>query len=151
TAFRARRSSFWRPRCSSPHPPSARVQTAVAPAGTEQLRLDQMDALHRLVRSAERGQIRPADGLGELDRIRRLPSAFGPLSRVAGYALLTTGLALILRADWTGLLAAALLGAGVGLVQRATGRTPSRWQPFLPLVCAFGVAGAAFLLVRLAT
>ncbi|GID25542.1 threonine/serine ThrE exporter family protein [Paractinoplanes brasiliensis] len=127
------------------------VQTAVSPAGTEQLRLDQMHALHRLVRSAERGRTRPADGLDELDRIRRLPPAYPPLVRVAGYTLLTTGLALVLRADWTGLLAAALLGVVVGgLLQLDTGRAPTRWQPFLPFVCAFGAAGAAFLLVRLA-
>ncbi|GIE95027.1 threonine/serine ThrE exporter family protein [Paractinoplanes rishiriensis] len=126
------------------------VQTAVAPAGTEQLRLEQMDALHRLVRSAERGQIGPADGLVELNRIRLLPPVFGPAARVAGYALLTTGLALVLRADWTGLLAAVLLGAGVGLLQLATDRAPARWQPFLPSLCAFGVAITAFLLARLA-
>ncbi|WP_203992582.1 threonine/serine ThrE exporter family protein [Virgisporangium aurantiacum] len=125
------------------------VQTAVAPAGTEQLRLEQMDALHRLVRSAERGQVRPADGLDELNRIRLLPPAFGPAVRVAGYTLLTTGLALVLRADWTGLWAAVLLGAGVGLLQLATDRAPARWQPFLPPACAFGVATAAFLLARL--
>ena len=125
------------------------VQTAVAPAGTEQLRLEQMDALHRLVRSAERGEVRPADGLDELNRIRLLPPAFGPAVRVAGYMLLTTGLALVLRADWTGLWAAVLLGAGVGLLQLATDRAPARWQPFLPSACAFGVATAAFLLARL--
>jgi uncharacterized membrane protein YjjP (DUF1212 family) len=126
------------------------VQTAVAPAGTEQLRLEQMDALHRLVRSAERGRVGPVDGLGELNRIRGLPPAFGPAVRVAGYVLLSTGLALVLRADWTGLWGAALLGAGVGLLQLATERAPARWQPFLPPLCAFGVACGAFLLVRLA-
>lgn len=126
------------------------VQTAVAPAGTEQLRLEQMDALHRLVRSAERGQVGPAEGLGELNRIRSMPPAFGPAVRVTGYVLLSTGLALVLRADWTGLWAAALLGAGVGLLQLATERAPTRWQPFLPPLCAFGVAGGTFLLARLA-
>ncbi|MFI5894105.1 threonine/serine exporter family protein [Actinoplanes sp. NPDC051513] len=124
------------------------VQTAVAPAGIEPLRLEQMDALHRLVRSAEHGQVRPVDGLGELNRIRRMPPAFGPAVRVAGYVLLSAGLALVLRADWTGLWAAALLGAGVGLLQLATDRAPARWQPFLPPLCAFGVAGGAFLLAR---
>ncbi|WP_433383331.1 threonine/serine ThrE exporter family protein [Actinoplanes sp. CA-142083] len=126
------------------------VQTAVARAGIEQLRLEQMDDLHRLVRSAERGQVGPADGLGELNRIRRMPPAFGPALRVAGYVLLSTGLALVLRADWIGLWTAALLGAGVGLLQLATERAPMRWQPFLPPLCAFGVAAGAFLLARLA-
>jgi uncharacterized membrane protein YjjP (DUF1212 family) len=126
------------------------VQTAVAPAGIDQLRLEQMDELHRLVRAAERGRVGPADGLGKLDRIRRMPPAFGSAVRVAGYVLLSAGLALVLRADWTGLWTAALLGAGVGLLQLATDRAPARWQPFLPPLSAFGVAAGAFLVARLA-
>ena len=46
-------------------------------------RFDQVAALYRLIRRAERGEVTPGEGLAELDQIRRLQPQFGRIARVA--------------------------------------------------------------------
>jgi uncharacterized membrane protein YjjP (DUF1212 family) len=124
------------------------VQTAVAAAGTVRLRLDQIDAVFEVVTAAERGEVGPQDGTARLQQARRLRPPFTPAQQVVGYIVLTLGLALILRADWWDLLVAGVLGALVGLLQLAAQRVTPAYQVFLPVVSAFGVSVAVFLLAR---
>ena len=60
-------------------------------------RLDQIAALDRLLHDAERGAVRPTDGLRRLTEIRELQPRFGQLYSIAGYSILTMGLCLILH------------------------------------------------------
>jgi uncharacterized membrane protein YjjP (DUF1212 family) len=124
------------------------VHTAGASAGRARLRLDQIDAVFEVVRAAERGQVGPAQGLARLRAARAMPPASSPPVRLLGYAVLTVGLALILRAGWADLLVAGLLGVAVGTVLLAGDRLAPPYQVFLPVVCAFGVSVAVFVLAR---
>jgi uncharacterized membrane protein YjjP (DUF1212 family) len=124
------------------------VETAVSAAGTVRLRLDQIDAVFKLVDAAEAGTVPAADGIMQLSRIRSTPPPFGPLARVFGYLLLTLGVALVLRAGWQDLLLAGVLGLAVGYLQLTAERFSAQSRVFLPVACAFGVSVAVFLLAR---
>jgi hypothetical protein len=47
-------------------------------------RLDQIAALHGLLREAEQGAVRPSDGLRRLHEIREAAPRVGPVASVAG-------------------------------------------------------------------
>ena len=111
-------------------------------------RLDQIARLERLVREAEAGLIRPADGLRELDAIEQMQPRFGRLQSIAGYMVLSLGLCLILQSAPRDVAAAALLGALVGLLRSVVG-TEQPVQALLPLIAAFSVAALSALAVRL--
>ncbi len=123
------------------------VQTAVTPA-YGRLRLDQVDAVFQIVDEAEKGQITPAQGLARLQAAHAMPPSFSPFLRVVGYAVLTVGLALILRGGWDELLIAGTLGTIIGALHMESGRLPSAYQVFLPIVSSFGVALIVFVLAR---
>lgn len=123
-------------------------RTAVASAGRRPLRLEQVDAVFGVVAEAEVGDLHPAPGLARLAEVRSMPPAFGPLAQVLGYVVMTVGLALVLQAGWTDLAVAALLGAGVGAVATYAGRQDTAYQAVVPVLAAFGVALAVFLLAR---
>lgn len=122
------------------------VQTAVAAAGSSRLRLDQIDAVFDIVTEAERGEIGPHEGLQRLQSAQDMAPSFGPFVRVLGYTTLSIGIALVLRAGWPDLAVAGVLGAAVGLLQLWAYRLASSYQVLLPVVCAFGVSVAVFLL-----
>jgi uncharacterized membrane protein YjjP (DUF1212 family) len=54
-------------------------------------RLDQIAAVDRLLEQAERGAVRPADGLRALDEIREMAPRSGRVQSIAGYSVLTVG------------------------------------------------------------
>ena len=78
------------------------------------LRLDQIGAISRLADQAERGAIEPGDGLRRLDHIAALPHRFGAFGVVAGHAVLTVGLALILQPTPVALITATVFGTLIG-------------------------------------
>jgi uncharacterized membrane protein YjjP (DUF1212 family) len=123
-------------------------RTAVASAGRRPLRLEQVDAVFGVVAAAEVGDLHPAPGLARLSEVRSMPPAFGPVAQVLGYVVMTVGLALVLQAGWTDLVVAAVLGAGVGAVATYAGRHDTAYQALVPVLAAFGVALAVFLLAR---
>ena len=129
-------------------PDQGSVQTAVSTAGNTRLRLDQIDAVFRVVAAAESGALTPTQGLAALRAARASEPPFSAAQRVVGYTVLTTGLALVLRAGWWDLLVAAALGAAVGLLQLVLRRWPRTSEVFLPIVSAFGVSVSVFLLAR---
>jgi uncharacterized membrane protein YjjP (DUF1212 family) len=111
------------------------------------VRLDQIAVLHRLADDAEHARVQPADGLARLEEIRELPPRFGPWVSIAGYGVLTIGIALILHPALRDVLAAALFGLIVGALRLAT-RTQPTLQILLPVVAAFCVAALTALAVK---
>jgi len=75
------------------------------------------------------------------------PPPFSDAARVAGYAVLAFGIALILRGSWVDVAVATGLGLLVGVVEVAVRRFAPSFGVFLPVAAAFGVALAVFLLV----
>lgn len=123
------------------------VQTAVSPA-YGRLRLDQVEAVFQIVDEAERGEITSAQGLARLQAAKAMPPSFSPVLRVVGYAVMTVGLALILRGGWDELLLAGTLGTIIGALNLESARLPSAYQVFLPILSSFGVALIVFVLAR---
>jgi uncharacterized membrane protein YjjP (DUF1212 family) len=106
--------------------------------------LDQISALHHLVDQASRAAIAPGDGLRRLDEIADMRPRFGRIARVAGYAVLTLGICLILHPAPRDVAAAAVFGAIVGLL-RSFGRSHAPLQVLMPVVAAFAVSTLAAL------
>ena len=111
------------------------------------VRLDQIAVLHRLADDAEHARVEPADGLARLEEIRELAPRFGPGVSIAGYGVLTIGIALILHPALRDVLAAALFGLIVGALRLAT-RTQPTLQILLPVVAAFCVAALTAFAVK---
>ena len=110
-------------------------------------RLDQIAAVHLLAGRAEQGQITPAEGIAQLEEIRRLDNRFGAVASVLGYVTLTIGIALILHPAVRDVIAAAVLGALVGVLQRL-GRRRRTLEMLMPFLAAFCVAALTALMVK---
>jgi uncharacterized membrane protein YjjP (DUF1212 family) len=110
-------------------------------------RLDQIAALHRLVSEAERGAVRPAEGLRRLDELRGAVACFGAFTSLAGYAVLAIGIAMILEPAPREIVAAALFGVIVGGLRLAT-RTQATLQILLPVIAAFAIASLTALVIK---
>src|SRR5689334_18823784 len=103
------------------------------------VRYDQSFPLAKLVARAPTGTISPKDGLAELDRIRKQPRRFPVWVTVVGYAVQSTGLALILQPTPWSLVGAASLGLLVGALS-VLGRRVEAVGYLLPTICSFLVA-----------
>jgi uncharacterized membrane protein YjjP (DUF1212 family) len=122
-----------------------RVTLAEGPA--QALRLDQIADVYELGDAAQRGEITPRDGLERLSAILRKAARFGPLGIVVGHTILTLGLAIILMPTRTNLVAAALLGAVVGVLKVFNRDRPVLAVP-LQVVAAVLVSTLVFLAVE---
>lgn len=129
-------------------PDGRTVRTAVATAGSQTLRLDQVSDVLDLAQSAVRGDTRPAAGLRELDTILTSPPPSTGRRRALGYVAVAAGLSLVLGGGWLDVLIAAVLGGLVAVVSHLTRRMPAVYQALLTGACAFVVAVPVFLLVR---
>ena len=109
-------------------------------------RLDQISAVDRLVRQAERGAVEPAEGLRRLVEIEEMRPRFEWWQSLLGYAVLSAGLCLVLQPTRGDVLAAAVLGAFVGVLQ-TVGRHHPPVQVLLPLLAAFSVSALSALAV----
>ena len=107
------------------------------------VRYDQSFPLAKLVARAPSGTVSPADGMAELDRIRKLDKRFPVWITVLGYAVQSIGLALILQPTPWSLYGAAVLGLLVGVLT-VIGRRIEAIGYMLPTVCAFLVALIVF-------
>jgi uncharacterized membrane protein YjjP (DUF1212 family) len=110
-------------------------------------RLDQISAVHRLAEEAERGVVAPVAGIARLEEIRATGSRFGPLVSILGYAILTMGIAMILRPAPRDVAAAAALGCVVGVL-RLLARGRRSLEVLMPFVAAFAVALLTALAVK---
>ncbi len=124
------------------------VETEVAPAGQQRLRLDQVEEVVRVATAAEEGRLTPAEGIAAIAAAREMPPPSSNVARTWGYAMFTVGLAMILRAGLLELLLAAGLGLAVGVLQLRTERLRASYRVFLPVVAAFAVAAVVFGLGR---
>ena len=109
------------------------------------LRLDQTAALFDVLKSAERGETRPADGIRRIVAIVKMRPRFGPVITVVGHVVLTAGICALLQPTWGDLALAALFGVLVGMVKLIGGRWTSI-QMIMPVGAAFAVAAITLLL-----
>lgn len=122
-----------------------RVTLAEGP--TQTLRLDQIANVYELGVAAERGDLRPRDGLERLSAILGKTPRFGKTGVVVGHTILTVGLALVLMPAFSNLVAAAILGAIVGALKVLNRNRPVLAVP-LPVVAAALVSALAFLALK---
>lgn len=128
-------------------PRSASSQTSVFAAGGDALRLDQVDAVERLVRTARENSTPPDDVVARLAEIRARRPRFGPVLTVFGYTLLTVGFGLVLNPTVTALPVYVLLGVIVGSIV-LVGNRIATLSLILPVLTAFSVTLLISLLVR---
>jgi uncharacterized membrane protein YjjP (DUF1212 family) len=107
------------------------------------LRLDQIDRLYRLVRRLERAEPAASEAVHELGDVYRQQPAFRWPLRVAGHAVLTAGLVLLLQPTPGGITAALLLGLLIGVLKLA--RLPAATL-ILPVIASFLASAAVFAL-----
>lgn len=124
------------------------VQTDVSTAGASPLRLDQTEAVLRLVERAEDGDVGAAQGRAELTAIRASKSPVPPGLALVGHALAAIGLALLLRGGLVEVALAGAMGAVVGVLRLVVSPRESNLRPFMPLVASFLVATAVLLTAR---
>ena len=129
-------------------PLAATAETALAAVGLSSLRLDQVEAVSRVVTAAETGEINPTDARVALARVRSQAPPFGPVVRTIGYAVFSAGLALILSGGVADVMVAAALGAVVGTIQLAVAESGAATRAFLPVLCAFLVSTTVFVVGR---
>lgn len=110
------------------------------------LRLDQIAEVYTLGEAAQRGEIAPEEGLRVLTETLKKPARFGMVGAVAGHAILTVGLAMVLWPSPSNIVAAAVLGAIVGGLKAANRNRPLLSAP-LAVVAATIVSGLVFLAV----
>jgi uncharacterized membrane protein YjjP (DUF1212 family)/uncharacterized membrane protein YjjB (DUF3815 family) len=114
---------------------------------TQTLRLDQIAEVHALGETAQRAEIDPSEGLKRLHEILRKGARFGPVGTLLGHAILTVGLAMVLRPALTRLALAALLGAIVGALKLVERERSVLFVP-LPVAAAALVSSLVFLAVK---
>lgn len=128
-------------------PRNASSQTSVFAAGGDALRLDQVDAVERLVRRARENVTSPDDVVARLEEIRSRRPRFGPVLTVFGYTLLTVGFGLVLNPTVTALPVYLVLGVIVGSIV-LIGNRIATLSLILPVLTAFSVTLLISLLVR---
>ncbi|MCX6972073.1 MAG: threonine/serine exporter family protein [Verrucomicrobia bacterium] len=126
---------------------SSGERVTLAESQPQMLRLDQMADVYALGEEALSAKLDPLDGLKRLAAIRRQKARFGPLGHVAGHAILTVGLALVLMPTPTNLAAAAVLGLIVGLI-KLFNRGRTMLSVPLPVIAATVVSSLVFLAIR---
>jgi uncharacterized membrane protein YjjP (DUF1212 family) len=89
----------------------------LAEASTPALRLDQIAEVYNLGEAAQRGDVTPRQGLEQLTALLRKGPRFGPVGVVVGHTVLSVGVALILMPTLGNVVAAATLGAIVGVLK----------------------------------
>lgn len=110
-------------------------------------RLDQVAALDRLIEQAENGDVTPEEGLQRLEEIRGMQPRFGSVLSVLGYALVSMGICLVLQPAPLEVVAAAFLGALVGILRSAV-RGQQTLQIMTPVIAAFAVSALSALAVE---
>lgn len=128
-------------------PRRASSQTSLFAADGTTLRLDQVDAVERLVRQASQSTPSPQDVVARLSAIRSAPPRFGPVLTVFGYTLLTVGFGLVLNPTLTALPVYVLLGVVVGSIVLIGARVATL-SLILPVLTAFSVTLLISVLVR---
>lgn len=119
----------------------AALEPTARPSGG--LRLDRTGALYEVLRAAEQGRIAPAEGSRRIRAIAAMPPRFRLPVRVAGHAVLTAGICLILQPTWGDLVLSALFGVLVG-VFKLTGARWTSLRMVMPVTASFAVSALTF-------
>lgn len=122
-------------------------RVTLADALTQGLRLDQIADVYTLGEAAQRGAVKPAEGLERLNGLLSKGPRFGPVGVVAGHTTLSVGVALVLMPALRNLAAAALLGAIVGALKVFNRDRPVLAAP-LSVVAAALVSVVVFLALK---
>ncbi|GAA4976260.1 threonine/serine ThrE exporter family protein [Actinoplanes utahensis] len=109
------------------------------------LRLDQTAAIYDLLRIAGQRRISPAQGSARVREIVTMAPRFRVGARIAGHAVLTAGICLILQPTGVDLLLAAMFGALVGALKMVGARWTSV-QMIMPVSAAFVVSALTFVI-----
>jgi uncharacterized membrane protein YjjP (DUF1212 family) len=107
------------------------------------LRLDQVDALYKLIEEVKRRPIPPDEAIDRLKTIVRSQPRFNWFNRILGHAVLTVGLGLLLVRDRNALIALAVLGLVVGVLRLVAERIQVL-SLALPVAAAMLVTGLAY-------
>ncbi|WP_313558547.1 threonine/serine ThrE exporter family protein, partial [Miniimonas arenae] len=129
--------------------PGTSAQTAAATAGGRSFRLDQVEDVVTLAEAARTGEIGTAEATARLRMIGLAPAPYSEPVLVAGYAVYSVGLSLILGGGWLDLLVVAGLGVLVALVRRLTSARQTYFEALVVLSCAFGTSVVSLGLARL--
>jgi len=113
-----------------------------APIQGPDLRLDQVQALYRLVRDMRAAPMEIERARTALREMRAMPMRFSPVTVVLGYTLLTVGLGLIQHPTWWAAAGFAVFGVGVGVLRAPAARFAAL-QTLLPVVAAAAVTAIA--------
>jgi uncharacterized membrane protein YjjP (DUF1212 family) len=118
-----------------------------APGGSyEPFRLDQIDALYRLIDDIRQQHLPVTDASARLAEVAASPPRFGPLATMLGHGVLTVGLGLMLNPTSTALPVYLLMGLFVGLLRWWA----DHYRPLdmvFPVATAFAVTWVAFVVV----
>lgn len=114
-----------------------------APVPRAALRLDQVDALYRLVDDIRHAQLGAAEASARLDAVLTSRAPLPSWLRVAGTSVMTVGLGLLLDPTASALPACAVLGALVGVLTLWSERSPGV-AVVLPMLAAAVVSWLAF-------
>ena len=121
----------------------------ITEGGQDALRLDQAAVVHEVAQDARHGLITPAQGTEILQELPNKEPRFPGWASVLGYAVASTGFALIFRVSPWGVASAAILGLFVGwllMLARPRPRIAPLVPPFAALICSFAVFGFASLI-----
>lgn len=122
-----------------------RVTLAEGPLGS--LRLDQIADVYTLGSAVQSREISPAEGLERLTAIMKKRPRFGIAGIIAGHAVLSAGLAMVLMPTPANLAAAGALGTIVGVLKAVRSGNQVLAVP-LSVVAGMIVAALVFLAVR---
>ena len=111
--------------------------------GSTPMRLDQVDALYRLVDDIRHGTVDAETAHRRLDELLTAPPRFGPVVAVIGSGVLTLGLGLMLNPTVAAMPAFVLLGFLTGFMRWWADRDPML-SLVLPVATAFVVTWAVF-------
>jgi len=117
-----------------------------APGGNDPLRLDQIDALYRLIDDIRQQHLPVNDAAARLAALVVAPPRFRPAVTVLGHGVLTVGLGLMLNPTSTALPVYLLLGMLVGVMRHLA----DRYRPLdmvFPVATSFAVTWVAFVVV----
>ena len=107
------------------------------------LDLDKLAHVGELVDAVEAGQVSVSQATARMDEIAALPSPWGNVASAVSYALVGSGIAVLLSGSWWDVFFSTLLSLVVfGMVLRA-GRPGTRSAEWLPLTTAFVAAAVA--------
>jgi uncharacterized membrane protein YjjP (DUF1212 family) len=125
--------------------PLERQRTHLLRVGAASDDLGRLADLDEVVGRVMRGELAPADGSAQIDRIMLAPPRYPPLLTVLAYALLSASGARFLGGGLREILAGALVGLMVGLLEQLAAHVAPLGRVFVPLAAFLASFATALL------